>query len=299
MVEYLQGIRGQLPSGVNPTIGPDATGVGWVFNARSSTTPAATRSPDLRSFQDWYFALLAGERAGRRGSREHWRIREAVQVTLDPRAPRVVSRRPERRGDGHSGQQQRRRRPLAGVLRARVHGARPRIPEVDRRHRAGGRDAGPARPARRARARDVATVALGQSSGGAWPSSTDAARPSAASSSCASARTRLGDRPREGAAGRGARRPAEGVRVVTTYDRSGLIRDSIHTLRRTLFEEAIVVSLVARVPLPLQVRAHPDHRCRWRCSRRSCDVLPRRLVEHPHVARRPRAGDWRAGGPPS
>ena len=37
----------------------------------------------------------------------------------------------------------------------------------------------------------------------------------------------------------------EGVRVVTTYDRSGLIRDSIHTLRRTLLEEAIVVSLVA------------------------------------------------------
>ena len=37
----------------------------------------------------------------------------------------------------------------------------------------------------------------------------------------------------------------EGVRVVTTYDRSGLIRDSIHTLRRTLLEEGIVVSLVA------------------------------------------------------
>jgi Cu(I)/Ag(I) efflux system membrane protein CusA/SilA len=31
VVEYLQGIRGQLPDGVNPLIGPDATGVGWVF----------------------------------------------------------------------------------------------------------------------------------------------------------------------------------------------------------------------------------------------------------------------------
>src|SRR6266480_3453778 len=31
VVEYLQGIRGQLPDGVNPVIGPDATGVGWVF----------------------------------------------------------------------------------------------------------------------------------------------------------------------------------------------------------------------------------------------------------------------------
>src|SRR5687768_7210845 len=31
VVEYLQGIRGRLPAGSNPTIGPDATGVGWVF----------------------------------------------------------------------------------------------------------------------------------------------------------------------------------------------------------------------------------------------------------------------------
>src|SRR5205823_12533706 len=35
-----------------------------------------------------------------------------------------------------------------------------------------------------------------------------------------------------------------GVRVVPTYDRSGLISDSINTLRRTLIEEAIVVSIV-------------------------------------------------------
>src|SRR4029077_15071021 len=35
-----------------------------------------------------------------------------------------------------------------------------------------------------------------------------------------------------------------GVRIVPTYDRSGLIRESINTLRRTLIEEAIVVSIV-------------------------------------------------------
>lgn len=35
-----------------------------------------------------------------------------------------------------------------------------------------------------------------------------------------------------------------GVRLVTTYDRSGLIDQSIATLRRTLIEEAVVVSLV-------------------------------------------------------
>src|SRR5438093_5178308 len=31
ILEYLNSIRGSLPEGVNPTIGPDATGVGWVF----------------------------------------------------------------------------------------------------------------------------------------------------------------------------------------------------------------------------------------------------------------------------
>ena len=35
-----------------------------------------------------------------------------------------------------------------------------------------------------------------------------------------------------------------GVRVVPTYDRSGLINQSVNTLRRTLIEEAVVVSIV-------------------------------------------------------
>src|SRR5262249_60350662 len=45
-----------------------------------------------------------------------------------------------------------------------------------------------------------------------------------------------------------------GVQVVPTYDRSELIRASIHTLRLTLFEEMIVVSLVILVFL-LHVRS--------------------------------------------
>src|SRR5678810_18501 len=31
VIEYLSSIRASLPEGVNPTIGPDATGVGWVY----------------------------------------------------------------------------------------------------------------------------------------------------------------------------------------------------------------------------------------------------------------------------
>src|SRR5678815_2889164 len=31
VIEYLNSVRGMLPEGVNPVIGPDATGVGWVY----------------------------------------------------------------------------------------------------------------------------------------------------------------------------------------------------------------------------------------------------------------------------
>src|SRR5256885_10716583 len=53
VVEYLQGIRGQLPEGVNPTIGPDATGVGWVFEYALVDETGQHSLADLRSLQDW------------------------------------------------------------------------------------------------------------------------------------------------------------------------------------------------------------------------------------------------------
>src|SRR5262249_57502054 len=53
VVEYLQGIRGQLPEGVNPTIGPDATGVGWVFEYALVDDTGQHSLAELRSLQDW------------------------------------------------------------------------------------------------------------------------------------------------------------------------------------------------------------------------------------------------------
>src|SRR6184192_2922249 len=54
VVEYLQGIRGQLPEGVNPVIGPDATGVGWVFQYALVDESGRHDLAELRTFQDWY-----------------------------------------------------------------------------------------------------------------------------------------------------------------------------------------------------------------------------------------------------
>ena len=52
VLEYLNGLRGRLPSGTEPTLGPDATGVGWVFEyvLQSDSLNLA----QLRTLQDWY-----------------------------------------------------------------------------------------------------------------------------------------------------------------------------------------------------------------------------------------------------
>jgi Cu(I)/Ag(I) efflux system membrane protein CusA/SilA len=52
VLEYLSGLSGQLPDGVAPQLGPDATGVGWAF---MYTLNSPQRSlADLRSLQDWH-----------------------------------------------------------------------------------------------------------------------------------------------------------------------------------------------------------------------------------------------------
>ncbi len=52
VLEYLNSATRQLPKGVTPTLGPDATGVGWVFEYTLSSPRHSLQ--DLRSIQDWY-----------------------------------------------------------------------------------------------------------------------------------------------------------------------------------------------------------------------------------------------------
>jgi Cu(I)/Ag(I) efflux system membrane protein CusA/SilA len=54
VLEYLQQISGQLPAGVHPEIGPDATGAGWVFEYAIVDTRGNQSLADLRSLQDWH-----------------------------------------------------------------------------------------------------------------------------------------------------------------------------------------------------------------------------------------------------
>ena len=54
VIEYLNSVRGMLPEGVNPVIGPDATGVGWVFEYALVDESGENDLATLRSYQDWY-----------------------------------------------------------------------------------------------------------------------------------------------------------------------------------------------------------------------------------------------------
>jgi Cu(I)/Ag(I) efflux system membrane protein CusA/SilA len=52
VLEYLSGLASQLPQGVAPQLGPDATGVGWAFMYVLNSDRHSLA--ELRSFQDWY-----------------------------------------------------------------------------------------------------------------------------------------------------------------------------------------------------------------------------------------------------
>jgi Cu(I)/Ag(I) efflux system membrane protein CusA/SilA len=53
VIEYLNSVRGSLPEGVNPAIGPDATGVGWVYEYALVDDSGKHDLSQLRSLQDW------------------------------------------------------------------------------------------------------------------------------------------------------------------------------------------------------------------------------------------------------
>ena len=82
VLEYLNSISGQLPPGVTPQLGPDATGVGWafVYALRSDRHDLG----ELRSLQDWF---LKYELTSVRGVAEVASVGGFVrqyQVTVDP-----------------------------------------------------------------------------------------------------------------------------------------------------------------------------------------------------------------------
>ena len=54
VLEYLNGLQGRLPAGVQPVLGPDATGVGWGFEYALVDRTGKHDLSQLRTLNDWY-----------------------------------------------------------------------------------------------------------------------------------------------------------------------------------------------------------------------------------------------------
>src|SRR3990172_7179090 len=53
-LEYLSAVQPRLPKGVETELGPDATGLGWIFQYVLVDESGKHGLADLRSYQDWY-----------------------------------------------------------------------------------------------------------------------------------------------------------------------------------------------------------------------------------------------------
>src|SRR3989441_6281636 len=84
VVEYLQGIRARLPNGTNPTIGPDATGVGWVFQYALVDESGQHNLADLRGVQDWFLRYALASVEGVAEVASIGGFVKQYQVNLDP-----------------------------------------------------------------------------------------------------------------------------------------------------------------------------------------------------------------------
>ena len=246
VVEYLQGIRGRLPEGSNPTIGPDATGVGWVFQYAVVDDAGQRNLADLRGIQDWFLRYALASVDGVAEVASIGGFVKQYQVNLDPNRLAAYDKSVK---------------DVVDAIRASNNDVEGRLLEFSgREYMVRGRGYLKS-------IEDIQKVSLGADARGTPVRVSDVAD------------VRLGPDLRRGVAeldGKGevvggivvmrfgenalrviARVKAKlvelkgslppGVRVVPTYDRSGLISESIATLRRTLIEEAIVVSLVILV----------------------------------------------------
>ena len=54
VLEYLNQVQGRLPDGVTTALGPDATGVGWIYEYALVDRTGGNDLAGLRSLQDWF-----------------------------------------------------------------------------------------------------------------------------------------------------------------------------------------------------------------------------------------------------
>ena len=242
VLEYLSSATAKLPEGVTPRIGPDATGVGWVYEYALVDRTGRNDLSELQSLQDWTLRYALQALPGVAEVASVGGFQKEYQVDLDPnrlaalgislgevmdavrrsnndvggRVLEVSGTEHFVRGRGYV----RRVEDLQNVVLASHDGTPVRVRDV------GIVQIGPAER------RGIAELdGIGQTVGGVVV-------------------MRMGENALDVIDRVKARlqelQPTlpKGVEVIPTYDRSELIKASIQTLRHTLIEELVVVALV-------------------------------------------------------
>jgi Cu(I)/Ag(I) efflux system membrane protein CusA/SilA len=82
VLEYLNSISGRMPKGVSPQLGPDASGVGWVY--QYAVVSDKHDLAELRTMQDWYLRYQLTKAHGVAEVASIGGFVQQYQVTVDP-----------------------------------------------------------------------------------------------------------------------------------------------------------------------------------------------------------------------
>ncbi len=243
VLEYLSSAQAELPQGVTPTLGPDATGVGWVFQYALVDRTGRHDLAELRSLQDYNIRYALESVPGVAEVASVGGFVKQYQIQLDPNrllsydvSVREVIQAVRESNDDVGG----RVIEIAGhehMIRGR--GYVRNQADLELIPLKVGRDGTPVL------VRDVAVVSLGPDlrRGVAELNGEGEAVGGIVIMRYGENALTVIDAVKERLA-QVKRSLPEGVELEVTYDRSGLIKAAIDTLSHTLLEEMIVVSVV-------------------------------------------------------
>ncbi|HLJ49722.1 MAG TPA: CusA/CzcA family heavy metal efflux RND transporter [Bryobacteraceae bacterium] len=242
-MEYLQSVLPRLPQGVKTELGPDATGVGWVFQYALIDTQRRHNLAELRSIQDWFLQYQLKAVAGVAEVAPIGGLVRQYQVNVDPRklqalnVPIMKVVEAVRASNKDVGGRLIESSGAEYMVRGHGYVKSPDdLRNIVLANSAGGT---PIRVA------DVGDVTLGpdlRRGVADWNGEGDVAAGIVVMRQGENA-LRVIDRVKEKLHDIEPGLPT-GVKVVTAYDRSDLIHRSIDNLRHTLIEEIVIVSLV-------------------------------------------------------
>jgi Cu(I)/Ag(I) efflux system membrane protein CusA/SilA len=244
--EYLGGLSARLPAGTSPVLGPDATGIGWVYSYALVDTSGAHDLAELRALQDFDLRYALASVPGVAEVASVGGYEKQYQVTLDPEKLRAhgvgvnevaeAVRRSNAEVGGRLLEMSGREYFVRGrgylenlsqlenvAIRSGTSGVPVRVGDVGRVQFGGEIRRGLAELDGR-----------GETVGGIVVARTG--------ENARDVITRVKQKLETL-----SKTLPQGVKVVPTYDRSSLIDRAIQTLRRTLVEEMIVVSVVILV----------------------------------------------------